>query len=346
MKIAVIGCGRIAWAHLKIYRLIEDAEVVAVSDVDAERGKAFAAKSSISSDKVFTDYTKLMEIKDLDLLDVCTPPSTHADIVCDAAEHGHSVLLEKPMALSTDECDRMIHEVKKNGIHLCICHNQIFFPAMRKAKQLVDSGYLKLVSLRTSVRENPNLYGVPAWNTSPKEKGIIWEVGCHPAYLQLHFLGNVTEVYAVGNKAKYPVFDEFSVLLRTAGRPCGIMEVSWLAGETEKVYEINDADGKRAFMISPPPIANEGYDTLLERSGIAETSLVYDLKRAFRRLVKTRMSLGYYLGHFHLISSYMKSLTDDMPSPVQPEEGKKTVALLESVEESLNTHKAVEVHAQ
>jgi predicted dehydrogenase len=346
MKIGLIGCGRISGAHLKIYRLLGNVEVVAVSEVDAERGKAFAAKNGISADRVFTDYTKLMEIKDLDFLDVCTPPSTHASIVCDAAKYGHNVLVEKPMALSTDECDRMIHEVKKHGTHLCICHNQIFFPAMRKAKQMVDSGYLKLVSFRTSVRENPNLYGVPAWNTSPKEKGLVWEVGCHPAYLQLHFLGDVTEVYAVGNKAKYPVFDEFNVLLRTAGQPCGIMEVSWLAGETEKVYEINDADGKRVFMISPPPIANEGYDTLLEKSGVAETSLFSEFKKTFHRHVKTKMSLGYYLGHFYLISSYVKSLTDDAPPPVQPEDGRRTVALLESIEESLNTHKVVDVRAQ
>ena len=343
MKIGLIGCGRIAWAHLSIYRLIRNAEVVAVSEVDAERGKAFAAKNHISADKVFTDYTKLMEIKDLDFLDVCTPPSTHANIVCDAAEYGHNVLLEKPMALSTNECDRMIHEVKKHGIRLCICHNQIFFPAMRKAKLLVDSGYLKLVSFRTSVRENPDFYGVPAWNTSQKEKGIIWEVGCHPAYLQLHFLGNVTEVYAIGHKAKYPVFDEFSVLLRTAGQSCGIMEVSWLAGKTEKVYEINDADGKRVFMISPPPIANEGYDTLREKSGIAETTLLSELSRTFYRLTGNRRSLGYYIGHFNLISNYIKSLTDDGPMPVQPEEGKRTIALLESIEESLNTHKVIEV---
>jgi predicted dehydrogenase len=342
MKIGLIGCGRIASDHLMVYRHIGKIELAAVSDVNAEKARLFASRFGVG--KVFTDYSQLLEMKDLDFVDVCTPPSTHADMVCDAAKSGHNVLLEKPMALSTEECDEMIHEVGKHKVSLCVCHNQIFFPAMRQAKSLIDSGSYDLVSFRTSVKENPGLYAVPAWNTSPEEKGIVWEVGCHPAYLQLHMLGDVTEVFAVGNKVKYPVFDDFSVLLRTSRQAYGIMEVSWIAKETEKVYEILNSDGKRAFMISPPPRANQGYETLIERAGIAESSLGAEASKLFRRFVKGKQTLGYFVGHFHLISSYVKSLKSDSPPPVGPEEGKKTIRLLECIEESLNAHKAVSVN--
>jgi predicted dehydrogenase len=341
MNIGLIGCGRIAADHLMIYRQLKDARVVAVSDIDLQRAKNLANTNGI--DKAFQDHLELLELKDLDFVDVCTPPSTHASIVHDAAEFGRNVLLEKPMALSTDECERMMHNVEKHRISLCICHNQIFFPAIRKAKQLVNSGNYDVLSFRTSVKENPSLYSVPAWNTSPKEKGIIWEVGCHPAYLQLHFLENVTEVYAVGNKVKNPVFDEFSVLLRTSGQAYGIMEVSWLAKETEKIYEIDSADGKRAFMISPPPIANRGYEILQERSGIIESGLKSELQKVLMHFVKRETALGYFIGHFFLIKSYIASLKSGSSPPVPPEDGKKVVGLLECIEKSLNAHKVVEL---
>lgn len=339
MRIGLIGCGRIAADHLMIYRQINDATAVAVSDVDLQRARFLADKNGI--DKVFTSYADLLELKDLDFVDVCTPPSTHADIVCDAAESGHNVLVEKPMALSTDECDRMIREAEKQGVSLCVCHNQVFFPAMTRAKQLVDSGSYDVVSFRTSVKENPGLYGVPAWNTSAREKGIIWEVGCHPAYLQLHFLNNITDVFAVGNKVRHGVFDEFAVLLQTSGRAYGIMEVSWLAKETEKIYEFDCADGRRAFMISPPPIANRGYETLVERAGITESGLRSAFQGILQHFVRRETSLGYFIGHFHLISNYLKSLREGSSPPVRPEEGKKTIRLLECIEESLNTHEIV-----
>jgi predicted dehydrogenase len=339
MNIGLIGCGRIATDHLMIYRQIKDARVVAVSDIDLQRARFLADKNGI--DKIYKDYTDLFEIKDLDFVDVCTPPSTHASIVGDATEFGHNVLLEKPMALSTDECERMIHKVEKQGTSLCICHNQLFFPAIRKAKQLVDSGNFDIVSFRTSVKENPDLYGVPAWNTSLKEKGLIWEVGCHPAYLQLHFLKNVTDVYAVGSKVRNPVFDDFSVILRTSSQTYGIMEVSWLAKETEKIYEINSADGKRAFMISPPPIANRGYEILQERSGIVESGLRSELRKVLLHFVKKETALGYFIGHFLLINSYIKSLRRGSSPPVPPEEGKRAVRLLECIEQSLNTNEIV-----
>jgi len=325
-----------------IYQFMENTKVMAVADVNLEKAKEIAAKYKVK--KVFRDYRDLLRIKDLDFVDICTPPSTHAEIACEAAKFGHNILLEKPMALTTKECERIIRIVKKKGVNLCVCHNQIFFPAMRKAKALVDSGYYNIVSFRTSVRENPEIFNVPKWNVTKREKGIVWEAGCHPAYLHLHFLGDIKEVYAVGSKVKYPVFDEFTVLLRTSGEAFGIMEISWVSKGAEKIYEINCSDGKRAFMIAPPPYANQGYELLLEKTGITESNLYLDIKNVLRHFKGTKNKLGYFIGHYHLIDGYIKSLKGSAPTPVPPEDGKKTVKLLESIEEALNTNRIISVN--
>jgi predicted dehydrogenase len=339
VKVGLIGCGRIANSHMRVFQYIGNIEVVAVSDVNLERAKFFAAKHSVA--KVFADYVDLLEVKDLDFIDVCTPPSSHAQIVCDAAKFGQNVLLEKPMALNTLECDRMIHDVEKHKISLCVCHNQIFFPAIQQAKYLVDSGHYNISAFRTFVKENPEMFAVPSWNTSPTEKGIVWEAGCHPVYLHLHFLGEIKEVYAVGKRVKYPVFDEFAVLLRASNQTYGIIEVSWLAKQAEKIYEIDTSDGKRSFMIASPPYANQGYDVLLEQPGITSNNLYTNFQRILRHFTKRKTFLGYFIGHFYLIKNYIESLKKGLPPPVQPEDGRKTIKLLECIEESLNTHKIV-----
>jgi predicted dehydrogenase len=101
MNVGLIGCGRVAELHICAYVHTPEVNVVAVSDINIEKAKAFAQKYHVS--RVFEDYLALLEMKDLDLVSVCTPTTTHAEIACDAARLGKHILLEKPMARNTAE---------------------------------------------------------------------------------------------------------------------------------------------------------------------------------------------------------------------------------------------------
>ena len=346
MNIGIIGCGNIANVHMGAYRGIENANVIAVSDIDLERAKTFAAKYKIG--KSFADYGDILGLKDLDLVDICTPTSTHADIVCNAAKHGLDILVEKPMARSTSECERMIDETKKHESRLCICHTQLFLPSIMRAKAMVESGCYDLTSFKTSLRASFDLLRTSGyahnWNVSPEEKGILWEVGCHHVYLQLHFLQNVKEVYAVGSKVKYPVHDEFTVLLNTPSTRYGVMEISWISKETDVAYELSSSDGKRAAIYPDFDYIFEKLDSPPESLASAARSAFSDEKRVLRKWV--RFGLNYfrntkYVPHLTLIGKYVDSLRNNTSPPVTPEDGKKTIRLLESIEESLGQRRAV-----
>lgn len=345
MNVGLIGCGRVAQIHMDAYQGINDANVIAVSDIDLKKAKVFAESNKI--EKVFTDYNDLFEIKDLNLVDICTPTSTHASIVCDAAKFGHNILIEKPMALNTSECKRMIRESKRHGVKLCVCHNQLFLPSVRQLKSMVDSDF-DLISFRTSHKESFEFLKAHSlahsWNISPEHRGILWEVGCHLAYLQLHFLEDIKEVYAIGVKAKYPVHDQFTVLLRTPSQRYGIIEISWLTEESEILYEISGSDGRRVQTYLP-----HGY--IIEKSekppaGIVDAlrSFYLDEKRILRKWMKfgsTHILKKQPPAHFELINEYIESLKKDSPLPVTPEDGEKTIKLLECIEESMNKHRPV-----
>jgi len=350
MDVGLIGCGGIANLHLKVLKSIDNVRIVGVCDLNFERAKDIAGKFGV--EKVFTNYSDLLKLK-LDMVDICTPVSTHARIACDVAKDVRAILVEKPMAINVSECDEMIDTMKKYRTKLCVGHNQIFLPSIEKAKSLTDAGVYDLMSFRTSQKESFELlkaYRLAAdWMVTPQQRGIIWEVCCHLAYLQLHFLNDIKEVYAVGGKVKYPVYDYFAVLLRTNSDRFGIIELSWLSKETEIVYEIGDSKGKRLQIY-------RDFDYFLENSGLPPHT-VKGVGNGFitdeRRILQKwgRFGLNYIhkrkmIPHLRLIGNYILSIEKDLPPPILPEDGRNAVHLLECIEKSLDQHRPVEVNLQ
>jgi predicted dehydrogenase len=344
MNVGIIGCGGVAPAHIKAYQKIKGVKVVAVCDLNLERAKSLGARFGIK--KVFDNYWDMFKACKLDLVSVCTPVSTHKQIVCDVATAVPAILVEKPMALSVSECDEMIKAVNKYGSKLCIGHNQIFSPLIQRAKALVDSGKFKLLSFRTTQKESFELlraYNLaPAWNVSPEQKGIIWEVCCHLAYLQLHFLPDIKEVYAVGGKVRYPVYDAFAVLLRTNDERFGLIELSWISKETEIVYELSDIEGKRLQI-------HRDFNYFLENSITPPFNVIGVLKNILvdeKRVLQKWMSFGLSYIHktktfptFQLINSYIECIKKDLPPPISPKDGRNNIKLLECIEKSLRERK-------
>lgn len=343
MDIGLIGCGRVAQLHLRAYKHIPEANVIAVSDVDLDRAKAFAQAHGIR--KAFKDYQDLFELKNLDYVDICTPTSTHAKIACEAARIGHNILLEKPMARNTSDCDKIINDVSKKRVKLCLCHNQLFTPAVMQAKSMVDSGIFDPVYFRVSVKESAELIGAPSWIATAEEGGILWETGCHSAYLQLHFLKEINEVFAMGDKIKHSVYDNFVAVLHTSNQDLGVIELSWLAKRPEVVFDLMGSDGKRMEILN--------YDYLSEipqkpPAGVIQ-GFYLDQKTIFKKWAKMiieslqKRELLTCLHHYTLISKYIESIKTDSDPPVKPEDGRKTIELLECIEQSLNNNQPVKI---
>jgi predicted dehydrogenase len=349
INVGVIGCGDIANMHLKVFKSMRNVNVVGVCDLNLERAKGIAHRYRV--EKIFTDYNELFEVKDLVLVDVCTPISTHARIVCDAAKTVPAILVEKPMALTVAQCDEMIKALQKHGSKLCISHQQIFLPSIEKAKSMIDNGTIKLVSFTTKQKESFELLKANKlaadWMVAPEQGGILWEVCTHLAYLQLHFLPDIVEVDAIGAKVKYPVYDNFAVLLRTANRCFGLIELSWVSKETEIVYEISDAQGKRIqiyrnfdyFLDSqaPPPLSAKG----------AIGGFFAEEKRTLQKWSKFSSNYVWkkkMIPHFKLISNYINSIEKNLAPPIPPEEGRRTVHLLECIKKSLEEKHPVTIN--
>src|SRR5206468_1731508 len=147
LNIGMIGYGFMGRAHSNAYRKVNnffDLEhrpvLKAVCARSADKAKAFADKWGYES--VETDWRKLIGRKDIDLIDICTPNNTHAEIAIAAAGAGKMILCEKPLAMNGPEALKMTQAVEKAGVANMVWYNYRRVPAVTLAKQLIDEGKL------------------------------------------------------------------------------------------------------------------------------------------------------------------------------------------------------------
>lgn len=141
LRSAIIGTGGIANAHANAIAANRDAiELVAVMDVDAERGKAFAEKHG--NPAVYSDTAELLAAERIDIAHICTPPKFHADLCIQAMEAGAWVLCEKPLCGSLRDTDRILAAEARTGMHMSVVFQFRYGAATRHLLAARDAGLL------------------------------------------------------------------------------------------------------------------------------------------------------------------------------------------------------------
>ena len=137
LSVGVIGAGGIARSHMQAIKASDNIRTVAVMDIDP--GQAESAASEYGA-RPYTSLEAMLEDSEVQGVHVCTPHSMHLDPVVKAAAAGKHVLLEKPMALTLEECDEMMAACAKAGVLLMVGQVVRHFPVSRKIKQLIAEG--------------------------------------------------------------------------------------------------------------------------------------------------------------------------------------------------------------
>jgi predicted dehydrogenase len=147
LNIGMIGYGFMGRAHSNAYRRVNnffDLEyrpvLKAVCARDAKKAQAFADKWGYES--IETDWRKVLERKDIDAVDICTPNNLHHDIAVAAAQAGKMILCEKPLSMNAPEGEKMCQAVERAGVPNTVWYNYRRVPAVTLAKRLIDEGRL------------------------------------------------------------------------------------------------------------------------------------------------------------------------------------------------------------
>lgn len=201
LKVGIIGCGGIAnQKHLPALAGIEEVEVVAFCDIIEERAILSKNTYGTSDGRVYSDYKEMLEKEDLDIVHVCTPNSSHAEISIAAMEADNHVMCEKPMAKTAEEARAMIEASEKTGKKLTIGYQNRF----RKDSQFLHAACAdgELGEIYNAKAHAIRRRAVPTWGVFLDEEaqggGPLIDIGTHALDLTLWMMDNYKPKYVVG----------------------------------------------------------------------------------------------------------------------------------------------------
>ncbi len=204
VRVGMVGYKFMGKAHSHAYRDVPfyfdlQAEPVlqAIAGRDEQGVKQAAEKMGWASYE--TDWRRLIERDDIDLIDIVTPNNTHAEIVIAAAEAGKHVLCEKPLAMTVEQAKRMLDAVNRNQVVHMICHNYRFAPAIQFAKKLIQEGRLgKIYHIRATYLQDwimdPAFPLVWRLSKEVTGSGTHGDIAAHSLDLARFLVGEFSEV--------------------------------------------------------------------------------------------------------------------------------------------------------
>jgi predicted dehydrogenase len=140
LRVAIVGCGKIADTHASQIHRVKDCEIVAVCDSELLMAKQLCDRFPIK--QRFTELTELLRSARPDVVHITTPPEGHFELARLCLEHGANVYVEKPFTVYAHEAQKLIDLAEKKGLKLTAGHNCQFSPAARRMRKLVEGGYL------------------------------------------------------------------------------------------------------------------------------------------------------------------------------------------------------------
>ena len=138
MKYALIGCGRISPNHLAA-AIKNNLEIVAVCDIIPEHMENLLSKFKIDNSNIkrYTDYKEMLKKEQPQLVAIATESGKHAEIAINCLELGANVIIEKPIALSLEDADKIINKAKEKNLIVCANHQNRFNKSIQKIRQAV-----------------------------------------------------------------------------------------------------------------------------------------------------------------------------------------------------------------
>lgn len=196
LRVAIVGCGRIAARHSE--HIGRFGKLVATCDSDLLRAEAMAAPQKA---RAFASLSEMLKMApDIDVVSICSPNGLHAEHSIASLQAGCHVLCEKPMALTVQDCGAMIHAAERANRRLFVVKQNRFNPPVAAVKRAIDEGRLGRIysiALNCFWNRNPDYYLNDPWKgTRSLDGGCLYTQFSHFIDLLYWMAGDVTEAHA------------------------------------------------------------------------------------------------------------------------------------------------------
>ncbi|HYW26977.1 MAG TPA: Gfo/Idh/MocA family oxidoreductase [Terriglobales bacterium] len=219
-KVAVIGAGSMGKQHVRVYRELEEAEIVGVADADRDAARRVA---ELHGTAAYTDHRELLERARPEAVSVAVPTSSHFSVAMDAISAGVHVLVEKPIANSVAEGERLIEAARRSGVVLTVGHIERFNPAILELRQRLEAGALGRPYQMHARRLGPFPQRI-------RDVGVVVDLATHDLDLMCWLGGSEpVRLYAeISREIHTTNEDLLSGLVRFANDTVGLLEINWL----------------------------------------------------------------------------------------------------------------------
>jgi predicted dehydrogenase len=343
VRVGIVGCGRVTETrHLAALRGVRGVEASALADVDAARLSRVADAYGVR--RLYEDWRALITDENVDAVAVCVPPALHAEVALAALDAGKHVFIEKPLALTLEECDLLDAAAERaDGLKVAVGFNMRFHRLVREAREHVERGRLGRVKLVRTVfasgmRARPEY---PEWRRRRESGGgAIFELGTHHFDLVRFVLGEeAREVYASCDET-----DETSVVaLKTDG---DVQVVTALSEGTAEGHELEFYGERGSLRVSC--YRADGIERLDagQYAGSVRTrlnSLTRTLRALPRVLAPARRGGDYVNSYAEEWRHFAEAVRGRARVSATLEDGRRALAIALAAAESSRTGRAVKI---
>jgi predicted dehydrogenase len=352
VRVALVGCGKVASVHAAALRSLPEAEFVAACDVSAARAEAFAAKYGV---RPFTDLAAMLRDARPEAVVIGTPHPLHAEAAVRAAEAGVHVLVEKPLAATLADCDAMLAAARKSGVTLGAISQRRFYEPVRRMKRAIDAGKIGAPALGVFIQyswRDAAYYRSDPWRGKwdTEGGGVLVNQSPHQLDILLWLMGPAAEVSGYWANLNHPTVEVddtavASIRFRNGGLGSIVTSLSQKPGIYTKVH-IHGASGASVgvetdrgatFIAGVSPIAEPPLTDLWTVPGEDGQLAAFQAedREVFARVDATT--------HYHAlqIADFLHAIRDNRPPLVTGEAGRAVVELFTAIYQSSRERRAV-----
>jgi len=328
LKTAVIGVGSMGKNHARVYSELAEANLVAVSDANAATAEAIGKTFGAAA---YSDYRELLEKEKPEAVSVAVPTAMHEQVVTDVLNSGANVLVEKPIAATIEEGQRLIALAKQKNLKLQVGHIVRFNPAIQELKKRLNAGELGRIYQVFCRRAGP----FPA---RIRDVGVVIDLAPHDVDI-IRFLTGLDPIRLFAETEQRIHTEHEDLLWGMLRLPDGItasVEINWLT--PTKIREVLVLGERGLFRVDDltqdlyfyenAQATGLAWDSLKNLRGVSEGGMV---RFAFQRFEPLKAEL----------QGFLKAVAENTPVPVSGEDGLAALKIALALVESGKTHQVI-----
>ena len=237
LGVALVGTGFWGKNHARIFKELEETELLAVCDINADRAKNVAEQFGV---KAYTSVGKMLQRKDIEAVSICTWSTNLAKGASIALKAGKHVLVEKPMATNVKQAEKLLETAEQRGLHLTVGFLMRFIPGIQHIRDAIENKMIGNLVCASAKR-------VSEWPERIGDVGVVKDTAIHDIDITRYLFGEEPiAVYAKTGKMKNKKFEDYAqIMLTFESGKSAFIESNWLTPYKTRTLVVT---GSKAIM--------------------------------------------------------------------------------------------------